>query len=78
MTDHPQPPAGQEPPPQPAGLTLLDGVTPQTADPMPLDADRRLAADPHQDLDVRLAAYEDLFESEMGDTTLARARNIER
>jgi len=78
VTDRSLPPEGLEPPSQPVGLTLLDGVTPQVTDPMPLDAGRRLAADRDQELDVRLAAYEDLLESEVGDTTLTRARNIER
>jgi threonine synthase len=37
-----------------------------------------VASDPERPLDERLAAFEDVFESEVGDTTIARARNIER
>ena len=50
------------------GLSLLDQVDDQFA----------LAADPGQSLDVRLEAYENLIDSEVGDTSLVRARNLER
>ncbi|GJM44374.1 MAG: threonine synthase [Gemmatimonadota bacterium] len=40
--------------------------------------DRRLAADPDADVDARLESFENIFESEIGDTSLSRARNIER
>ncbi|MBU0690802.1 pyridoxal-phosphate dependent enzyme [bacterium] len=58
---------------------LLDGATPSllTLDPE-LEAARRIAADPTQPLEDRLEAYEDIFDSEVGDTSLSRARNIER
>ncbi|HUZ17277.1 MAG TPA: pyridoxal-phosphate dependent enzyme, partial [Spirochaetia bacterium] len=36
------------------------------------------AADHSLPLETRLQAFEDIFESEVGDTTLSRARNIER
>ena len=39
---------------------------------------RRMASDPLQPLEMRLEVYEDILESEVGDTTLSRARNIER
>ncbi|MDB4264663.1 threonine synthase, partial [bacterium] len=39
---------------------------------------RRISADPNLPLEQRLEAYEDIFDSEVGDTTLVRARNIER
>ncbi len=39
---------------------------------------QRTAADRSLPLDARLEAFEDIFESEVGDTTLSRARNIER
>lgn len=39
---------------------------------------RKIAADPTRYLDDRLEAYEDIFESEVGDTTLTRSRNLER
>ncbi len=40
--------------------------------------DRRIAADPRNDLRTRLEAFESIFESEIGDTSLTRARNSER
>jgi threonine synthase len=40
--------------------------------------DRRVAADPRNDLRTRLDALENIFESEIGDTSLSRARNAER
>ena len=43
-----------------------------------MEASRSLAADSAEDLDVRLEAYEDIVESEVGDTDLVRARNVER
>lgn len=39
---------------------------------------QRIAADPGLELTDRLEAFEDIFESEVGDSTLVRARNIER
>jgi threonine synthase len=39
---------------------------------------RKIAADSTRDLEERLETYEDIFESEVGDTSLSRARNIER
>jgi threonine synthase len=42
------------------------------------DAERLIAADPVRDLDERLEAYENIVDSEIGDTMLARARNLER
>jgi threonine synthase len=43
-----------------------------------VEARTAVAADPAQSLETRLEAYEDLIDSEVGDTTLARARNLER
>jgi len=58
---------------------LLDGATSQSPVIAPeLESQRRLAADPNQSLEDRLEALEDIVESEVGDTTLARARNLER
>lgn len=60
-------------------LPLLSGATPQTPAIAPeLDSQRRVAADPARPLEERLEAFEDIFDSEVGDTTLARARNLER
>ena len=39
---------------------------------------RKISANPELPLEERLEAYEDIFDSEVGDTTLVRARNIER
>jgi threonine synthase len=62
-----------------APLTLLDGASSQTPIIAPeLEAQKVLAADTNQPLDERLEAFEDIMDSEVGDTTLSRARNIER
>lgn len=39
---------------------------------------RAVAANPKQPLEARLDAFEDIIDSEVGDTSLIRARNIER
>lgn len=39
---------------------------------------RRICSDRGRPIEERLEAYEDIFESEVGDTILSRARNIER
>ena len=61
------------------GYTLLDGAT-GTVDAVcrEVDARHRIAADSLVSLDARLEAYEDIIDSEVGDTALVRARNIER
>ncbi|MCG6946777.1 MAG: pyridoxal-phosphate dependent enzyme [Deltaproteobacteria bacterium] len=43
-----------------------------------LETQRRVAADTARPLPVRLEAFEDIMDSEVGDTTLVRARNVER
>ncbi len=43
-----------------------------------LEEQRAIARDPTRPLDERLEAFEDVFDSEVGDTSLVRARNIER
>jgi threonine synthase len=43
-----------------------------------LEDQRAVARDPGRALDERLEAFEDVFDSEVGDTSLVRARNIER
>ena len=63
----------------PSTLSLLDGAKSQAPIIGPeLDMQKRVAADPAQSLENRLEAYEDILESEVGDTTLTRSRNIER
>jgi threonine synthase len=63
-----------------ANLTeLLDGATAEIAEVSrevaPL---QKIAANRQYPLEERLEAFEDIFDSEVGDTTLVRARNIER
>jgi threonine synthase len=58
---------------------LLDGATAHTPLISPdLDSQRRMASDGSLSLEDRLEAFEDIYESEVGDTNLSRARNIER
>jgi threonine synthase len=58
---------------------LLDGASTDSQEIAPeLDMQRKVAADPAEPLENRLEAFEDIMESEVGDTTLSRSRNIER
>jgi len=60
-------------------LSLLEEAGSQAPIIAPeLETQRLAAADPNRPLEVRLEAYEDILESEVGDTTLSRSRNIER
>jgi len=62
-----------------ATFSLLDGATSQMpVIPPELEMQKRVAADRNQSLNNRIEAYEDIIDSEVGDTTLSRARNIER
>jgi hypothetical protein len=55
------------------------GRSPPAAPPLEQTGeDRRIAADPAKPLESRLQAYENIFEAEVGDTSLSRARNLER
>ncbi len=70
--DRPQP--GEE-----VVLQLMDGATGEVfAVAKEVEELRRIAADNAYPLEERLEAYEDIIDSEVGDTTLLRARNIER
>jgi threonine synthase len=72
--DQPQAAAGEQ-----LVTTILDGAAPQPGPMHPdLEAERLIAADPSADLEYRLEAYENIIDSEIGDTSLSRARNIER
>ena len=63
----------------PSSLNLLDGASAQAPIIAPeLEMQKHLAADPLQPLETRLEAYEDIVESEVGDTSLTRSRNLER
>ena len=60
-------------------LALLDGAGPQIAPlPLELEAQKVVAADPVQPLERRLEAFENIIDSDVGDTTLSRVRNVER
>jgi threonine synthase len=60
-------------------LELLDGATADfAAMSREVESQRRVAVDDTHDLDERVAAYEDIVDSQVGDTTLVRARNVER
>lgn len=58
---------------------LLDGAEGQYDSwAMDLETQQKIATDKTKSLTIRLEAFEDIFKSEVGDTTLSRARNIER
>ena len=64
---------------QQQSLAMLDGASPQAPVIAPeMEMQKEIAADLSRPLSERLEAYEDIMESEVGDTTLSRARNIER
>ena len=60
-------------------FNILDGAKSQFPfiDPS-LDSQRKIAADRNCSIDERLESLEDIIDSEIGDTNLTRARNIER
>lgn len=62
-----------------SSLSLLDQATPNAPiiDPE-LETQKHIASDNNMPLEARIEAYEDIMESEVGDTTLTRSRNIER
>ena len=67
------------PPPGEAVFQLMDGATGQVFEiAKEVEELRRIAADRTYPLEERMEAYEDIIDSEVGDTTLLRARNIER
>lgn len=43
-----------------------------------VDNQRRIASDPSHPLSLRLEAFEDIIDSQVGDTSMVRTRNIER
>jgi threonine synthase len=58
---------------------LIDGATGEGLQVIrELDEQRKISADASMALDDRLEVYEDIFDSQVGDTSLVRARNIER
>jgi threonine synthase len=59
-------------------FSLLDGATSYyPAIQIELDDQRKVASDHSRSLEQRLEAFEDIKDSEIGDTNMARARNIE-
>lgn len=60
-------------------IDLLDGAEGEyTSFYLDLEAQKKISSDPSKSIEERLEAFEDIFESEVGDSTLSRARNIER
>ncbi len=60
-------------------LPLLNGASSQvTSLTEAFENQKRIAIDPERPLEERLEAYEDIIDSEIGDTSLSRTRNIER
>jgi len=58
---------------------LLDEATSQASLIVgEIETQKKIAADKDAPLESRLEAYEDIIDSEIGDTTMSRARNIER
>jgi len=58
---------------------LLDGATPNIVTmTKQLESQKRLASNIDLPLDARIEAFEDIMESEVGDTSMSRARNLER
>lgn len=58
---------------------LLDDAQGDIAEiTMEVEDQRRIAADQTLPVELRLEAFEDIMDSEVGDTSLVRARNIER
>jgi threonine synthase len=60
-------------------LQLIDGATGVISEiAKEIEKQRLIAADKSYDVEERLEAFEDILDSEVGDTALVRARNIER
>jgi threonine synthase len=60
-------------------IDLLDGAEGEYGYiSVDIETQKKIAADRSRKLEERLEAYEDVFDSEVGDSNLTRARNIER
>lgn len=58
---------------------MVDGATGEIAQiAKEVEDQQKIAANSRLSLEERLEAYEDIFDSQVGDSTLVRARNIER
>ncbi len=61
------------------GLELIDGASGEVTEvSQELQPQREIILDKESSLKERLEAYEDIIDSQVGDTSLIRARNIER
>lgn len=61
------------------GFILLDEARSQEIELTPeLETQKKIVVDRNYPLEERLEAYEDIIDSEIGDTSMSRARNIER
>jgi len=75
---NPTPPT-EESHPNGGSFFLLDDAASQAPVIGPeLESKKRVASDRSRALEERLEAFEDIMESEVGDTVLSRARNLER
>ena len=64
---------------EPSELSILDGASANIPTfGSELEIQRKIAADSSISLEERLEAFEDIIDSEIGDTNMTRARNIER
>jgi threonine synthase len=71
--------AGQGPDSSDEPFSLIDGASGTAGEvARQFEEQRRISSNPDLPLEERLEAFEDIFDSEVGDTTLVRARNIER
>ena len=62
-----------------SAIPILDGAIPASKIiTSEWEAEKKIASDPLHDLEERLEAYENIIDSDIGDTAMTRARNIER
>jgi threonine synthase len=74
-----QPHDKQEVPINERARYILDGATGEALDvAREVEELRKIAENPGKPIEERLEAYEDIIDSEVGDTAMVRARNIER
>ena len=79
MNDGAQPDPDADGAKQAPVIPILDGASPDASGiPPELEAERRIAVDHTANIEDRLEAFENVIDSEVGDTHLSRARNIER
>jgi threonine synthase len=70
--------AAPSPEPRPSDFSLLDGRVGAVQFSPEIDEAQRITADRSRPIEERLEAFEDIIDSEVGDTTLNRARHLER